>query len=118
MNLTVAALHGRLRGEMRWRASLIAVLALEVGGCGQNGNDPASRGKQVYLTECIACHNPDPARDGVLGPAIKGASQELLEARVLRAAYPPGYTPKRSTALMPAQPRLAPKIPDLAAFLR
>ena len=118
MNLTVQVLHGRLRGEMRWRASLIAVLALVVGGCGQNGDDAATRGKQVFLTECIACHNPNPARDGVLGPAIKGASQELLEARVLRAAYPPGYTPKRSTALMPAQPKLAPKIPDLAAFLR
>ena len=118
MNLTVAALHGRLRGEMRWRVSLIAVLALVVGGCGQNGNDAAGRGKQAYLTECIACHNFDPARDGTLGPSVKGASQELLEARVLRAAYPPGYTPKRSTALMPAQPKLAPKIPDLAAFLR
>ena len=117
MNLTVQVLRGRLRGEMRWRASLIALLAMMIGACGQNGDDAASRGRQVYLTECIACHNPDPARDGVLGPAIKGASQELLEARVLRAAYPPGYTPKRSTALMPAQPKLAPKIPDLAAFL-
>jgi len=117
MNLTVATLHGRLRGEMRWRASLIAVLAMLVGGCGRNGDDAATRGKQVYLTECIACHNPDPARDGVLGPAIKGASQELLEARVLRAAYPPGYPPKRATALMPPIPKLAPKIPDLAAFL-
>ena len=118
MNLTVATLHGRLRGEMRWRASLIAVLALVVAGCGQNGDDAATRGKQVFLTECIACHNPNPARDGVLGPAIKGAPQELLEARVLRAAYPPGYTPKRATALMLPIPKLAPKIPDLAAFLR
>lgn len=118
MNLTVPVCRGKLRGEMRWRLSWIAFLALMVGGCGKGGDDAASRGKQVYLTECIACHNPDPARDGVLGPAIKGASQELLEARVLRAAYPPGYTPKRSTALMPAHPKLAPKIPDLAAFLR
>ena len=118
MNLTVVTLHGRLRGEMRWRAALIALLAMMVGACGQNGNDAAGRGKQVYLTECIVCHNPDPARDGVLGPAIKGASQELLEAKVLRAAYPPSYTPKRRTSLMLPQPKLAPKIPDLAAFLR
>ena len=118
MNLTVAALHGRLRGEMRWRASLIVVLALVVGGCGQNGNDAASRGKQVYLTECIACHHSDPAKDGPLGPAVKGSSQELLEAKILRGSYPPGYTPKRPTALMPPMPKLAAKIPDLAAFLR
>jgi mono/diheme cytochrome c family protein len=103
---------------MRPKSFSLPLIVLLLSGCGQNGNDATSRGKQVYLTECIACHNPDPARDGVLGPAIKGASQELLEARVLRAAYPPGYTPKRSTALMPAQPKLAPKIPDLAAFLR
>lgn len=118
MNLTVRDLDGRLRGEMRWRASLIALLAMLVGGCAQNGNDAAGRGKQVYLTECIVCHNPDPARDGVLGPAIKGASQELLEAKVLRGAYPPGYTPKRATALMPPIPKLSPQIANLAAFLR
>ena len=103
---------------MRWRAALIVLLAMMVGGCGQNGNEAAGRGKQVYLTECIACHNINPARDGTLGPAVKGSSQELLEARVLRAAYPPGYTPKRRTSLMLPQPKLAPKIPDLAAFLR
>jgi len=103
---------------MRAKPLFLSLLVLLLGACGQNGDDAATRGKQVFLTECIACHNPDPARDGVLGPAIKGASQELLEARVLRAAYPPGYTPKRSTALMPPLPKLAPKIPDLAAFLR
>ena len=103
---------------MRPKPFSLPLIVLLLSGCGQNGDDAAGRGKQVFLTECIACHNPDPARDGVLGPAIKGASQELLEARVLRAAYPPGYTPKRPTALMPPIPKLAPKIPDLAAFLR
>ena len=118
MNLTVAPLHGRLRDDMRWRASLIAVLAMLVGGCAQNGNDAASRGKQVYLAECIACHHSDPAKDGPLGPPVKGSSQKLLEAKVLRGAYPPGYTPKRATALMPPIPKLAPQIANLAAFLR
>ena len=103
---------------MRWRVSWIAFLALMVGGCGQGGDDATSRGRLVYLTECIVCHNNDPAMSGAIGPAIKGSSQELLEARVLRGAYPPGYVPKRTTALMPLMPKLAPKIPDLAAFLR
>jgi mono/diheme cytochrome c family protein len=103
---------------MRSKVSFVALLVLLLTACGQNGNDAAGRGKQVYLTECIACHNMDPARDGVLGPAIKGASQELLEAKVLRGAYPPGYTPKRATALMPPIPKLAPQIANLAAFLR
>jgi mono/diheme cytochrome c family protein len=103
---------------MHWRALSIALLAMLVGGCAEDGTDAASLGKQVYLAECIACHNPDPSRDGVLGPSIKGASQELLEAKVIRGAYPPGYAPKRPTALMPLQPKLASKIPQLAAFLR
>ena len=57
---------------MRAKPLFLSLLILLLGACGQNGDDAAGRGKQVYLTECIACHNPDPARDGVLGPAIKG----------------------------------------------
>ncbi len=97
---------------------MITLLAMLGGGCAENGTDAASLGKQIYLAECIACLNPDPARDGVLGPAIKGTSQELLEVKVVRGTYPPGYVPKRPTALMPPQPKLASKIPELAAFLR
>ena len=103
---------------MRAKPLFLSLLILLLGACGQNGDDAAGRGKQVYLTECIACHNIDPAKDGPLGPAVKGSSQELLEAKVLRVSYPPGYTPKRPTALMLPMPKLAAKIPDLAAFLR
>lgn len=99
-------------------AYFILPFALLLAACGQDGNDPAARGRQVYLAECTACHNSDPAKDGPLGPAVKGSSRELLEAKILRASYPPGYPPKRSTALMPPQPKVAPNIPDLAAFLR
>ncbi|MBI4513505.1 MAG: hypothetical protein HY702_05285 [Gemmatimonadetes bacterium] len=49
---------------------------------------------------------------------MKGSSRALLEARILRAEYPPGYTPTRTTRLMPARPDLAPYIDDLAAFLQ
>ena len=67
---------------------------------------------------CIACHNINPALDGAVGPSVQGASRALLEARLLRAEYPPGYTPKRETKVMPAQPAMAGSIDDLAAFLR
>ncbi len=99
------------------RLITLSAVALALAACGENGN-PATRGKQVYLAQCIACHNSDPAKDGPLGPALKGATQELLEAKLLRGSYPPGYTPKRNTAIMPVQPQLAPHISDLAAFLR
>jgi mono/diheme cytochrome c family protein len=78
----------------------------------------AARGRQVWLAQCVACHNIDPAQPGPVGPPVRGSSPALVEARVLRAAYPPGYTPKRDTKVMPARPDLAPSVPDLAAFLR
>lgn len=77
--------------------------------------DPA-RGRRIYVANCTACHNSDPSKDGSIGPAIKGSSQALLEARLLRSSYPPGYTPKRKTKIMPSQPYLKSAIPDLAAF--
>ena len=76
------------------------------------------KGKQVWLGQCVACHNPDPGKDGPLGPAVKGASPALLEARIVRGEYPPGYTPKRPSKVMPVRPDLAPSIPDLAAYLQ
>jgi hypothetical protein len=36
---------------------------------------------------------------------------------VLRGTYPPGYMPKRTTAVMPPQPQLAPEIDALAPYL-
>jgi mono/diheme cytochrome c family protein len=78
---------------------------------------PEDKGKKVYFANCIACHSADPSKDGTLGPAIKGSSKELIEARVLRAEYPPGYKPKRETKLMVALPHLKDAIDDLAAFL-
>jgi mono/diheme cytochrome c family protein len=74
-------------------------------------------GRVSYNANCIACHSLDPAKDGALGPAIAGASLEVLEARVLRAEYPVGYTPKRNTRVMVALPHLEPRLKELDAYL-
>ena len=79
--------------------------------------DP-TKGRQIWLGQCVACHNADPGKDGPIGPAVKGASKDLLEARVVQATYPPGYKPKRETKVMPPRPDLVASIPDLAAYLR
>jgi mono/diheme cytochrome c family protein len=84
---------------------------------GSGSADLASRGERTYQSNCIACHHRDPSKDGPIGPAVAGASLALLEARVLRAEYPPGYTPKRESAQMPAQPYLKSEIPALAVYL-
>ncbi|MGH7352997.1 MAG: c-type cytochrome [Candidatus Rokuibacteriota bacterium] len=89
-------------------------------GCGESppANPLAERGRQVYLSQCIACHSPDPAQPGAVGPAVKGAARALLETKVLQGTYPPGYAPKRPTKVMSAQPGLAPEIGALAAYLK
>lgn len=108
------------------RAGSFAALAfaLTLGACAEDSKTPPTadgdpnRGKQVYLAQCVACHNPDPSKVGPLAPAIKGSSRELLEARIVRGTYPPGYRPKRESAIMQPMPQLASSIPDLAAYLR
>ena len=108
----------------RWNLALLLALALS--GCTKDSDLPtkrvqggdARRGRALYLSNCAACHNSDPSKDGPVGPAIKGSSEAVIEARLLWATYPPGYTPKRKTSVMPAQPYLKSTIPDLAVFLR
>lgn len=103
------------------RALFVLAASLAWAACSQPGapqlSESARRGKAVYDGVCIACHNPNPALDGSLGPANAGAPHELVEARVLRAEYPPGYKPKRDSKAMPPMPQLADKIDDLTAYL-
>jgi mono/diheme cytochrome c family protein len=100
--------------------TLIAFAAALAGCSGQGGSlsPEAERGRQVYTAQCTSCHSPDPTKDGPLGPAVKGSSRELLEARLLRGAYPPAYKPKRPSAVMQPMPHLAGSLGDLAAYLR
>ncbi len=93
-----------------------------LGACRPNSasgplSQAAQRGRAVYQSSCIACHNADPKQDGPLGPAVFGSSLELLEARVLGGEYPAGYTPKRASRTMQPLPHLRPQLADLQAFL-
>jgi mono/diheme cytochrome c family protein len=101
----------------------LALIAAIAAGSACDGDRDANvppevvRGRAVHASKCLACHGPDPARPGPLGPEIAGASRDLLEARVVRGEYPPGYAPKRDTKLMPPMPEVASSVDDLAAFL-
>jgi mono/diheme cytochrome c family protein len=99
--------------------TLGVVVAALLAGCADSGGDAlAARGRQVYLSQCTQCHNANPALAGPVGPPVKGASRELLEAKIVRGQYPPGYKPQRPTSVMPPQPTLAPDVPALAAYLK
>ena len=107
---------------VRVRAEIAALLLLSAcasdsAPAATGGPGDPTRGRVIYATQCTACHNTDPAVAGALGPEVKGASGELVEARVLHASYPPGYTPKRTTTQMVPMPHLAANIADLVAYL-
>jgi mono/diheme cytochrome c family protein len=101
-------------------ALALGLASLAVAGCSdQRAQSPAAqRGRQIYLAQCTACHSPDPSQAGAVGPPLKGSSRDLLDAKLLRGTYPPGYTPKRPTAIMPPQPAVAPDTSALAEFLK
>ena len=106
----------------RWLSlPLLAITALAA--CSESGvpaDGPAAlvkRGQQVYQNNCTACHARDPVQVGTVGPAIAGSSLELLQAKVLRGEYPPGYTPQRTTGAMPLRPDLEADLPAMAAYL-
>jgi len=103
----------------RWAAIFIAFGAA-LAGCHNSKPapmDPVERGRVLYATNCAVCHNPNPNLPGSLGPPIAGSPRALVEARVLHAAYPPGYKPKRTSHVMQPLPWLAPNIDQITAFL-
>jgi mono/diheme cytochrome c family protein len=91
--------------------------AVMIAACNSKPPDAVEKGRMVYMTNCVVCHNPNPNLAGNQGPAIAGSSPALLEARVLHLTYPPGYMPEQKTHAMRAFPQLKNHIGDLHAFL-
>jgi mono/diheme cytochrome c family protein len=105
---------------------LFFIVGFSLAACTAPGTTPPTsqksktlftKGRSVYLSQCIACHNTDPKKDGALGPSTFGASKELLTARLLTGDYPPGYTPKRPTKIMQPLPHLKDQLDALTTFL-
>jgi mono/diheme cytochrome c family protein len=99
---------------------IAAILSLSgLAGCKREADtrSAADKGRTLYSLHCIACHNVNPAKDGSLGPALQGSSLDLLLARILRAEYPPGYTPKRATRIMQKLPLSEEEVKSLHAYL-
>ncbi len=76
-----------------------------------------TQGRKVYQVNCTACHAVDPKKEGAMGPAVHGASLELLEKRIMDGTYPEGYQPKRQTKIMQPLPFLKNDIKALHAYL-
>ncbi len=112
----------RVRRDTAVRLLSLAIATLLgvafVGACGKPRELTAvDRGAVIYRTNCVSCHNRNPSLPGPLGPAIAGSSRSLIQARVLRGTYPPGYHPQRNSHTMRALPWLDGHIDDLTAYL-
>lgn len=121
--MTASRFRGRFRGlclALLPAAFLAASAAELLSACNRkdsNADPVASKGRAIFASHCIACHNMNPSVDGTLGPAVKGSSLELLKARVIHGVYPPGYTPKRETKIMQRLPLTEADVEAVHAFL-
>jgi mono/diheme cytochrome c family protein len=80
------------------------------------------KGKRLYLSNCIQCHNKDPNLKGSLGPEMVDAPLEVMTAKVMTGAYPAslpaGFIPKRKTKAMRKIPKLQKDIPAIYAWVQ
>lgn len=101
----------------------LIVLIISLSACQKGSNEVLlsaleRRGKIIYLSNCIACHNANPTLAGGIGPDIANSSLDLVRARVMSATYPPNYQPKRQSKIMTAFPQYEKDIPAIHAYLQ
>lgn len=80
------------------------------------------KGRRLYFSNCISCHNRDPNLKGAIGPEIVDAPIEIMRTKVLTGRYPEklpaGFIPKRKTKLMRPIKKLEKDIPDIYAWVQ
>ena len=80
------------------------------------------RGKTIYLSTCIKCHNKDPNIKGAIGPEIVDAPLEIMQHKVATGRYPDilpeGFIPKRKTKQMTKFPNLLKDVPSIHAYVQ
>jgi mono/diheme cytochrome c family protein len=81
-----------------------------------------ARGKEIYLSTCIQCHNKDPNVKGAIGPELVDAPLEVMQVKVVTGRYPDvlpeGFVPKRKTKQMRKFPNLEKDIPSIHAYVQ
>jgi mono/diheme cytochrome c family protein len=80
------------------------------------------KGKRLYISNCIQCHNKDPNIKGSLGPEMVDAPLEVMTSKVMTGKYPEplpkGFVPKRKSRAMRAIPKLKEDIPAIYAWVQ
>jgi len=80
------------------------------------------KGKQIYISTCIRCHNKDPNIKGSIGPELTDAPLEVMQHKVASGRYPDvlpeGFVPKRKTKLMTKFTQHIPDVPSIHAYIQ
>lgn len=80
------------------------------------------KGRRVYLSVCIQCHNKDPNIKGSIGPELVDAPLEVMTVKVKTGRYPEvlpkGFVPKRKTKIMRPLPRNEKDVPAIYAWIQ
>jgi mono/diheme cytochrome c family protein len=80
------------------------------------------KGKRLYLTNCLQCHNRDPNVKGSIGPEVVDAPLEVMTAKIMTGKYPEklpeGFVPKRKSTAMRKIPKLKEDIPAIWAYVQ
>lgn len=80
------------------------------------------KGKRLYLSNCIQCHNRDPSKKGPIGPEMTDAPLSVMTSKIMTGVYPtvlpPGFVPKRKTKAMRKITKLEKDIPAIFAFVQ
>ena len=81
-----------------------------------------NKGRRLYLSNCIQCHNRDPNLKGSIGPEMIDAPLEVMTSKVMTGKYPeklpPGFVPKRKTRAMRPIPKLKNDIPAIWHYVQ
>jgi len=80
------------------------------------------KGKAIYLSTCIKCHNKDPNVKGPIGPEMVDAPIEVMQHKLMIGRYPEvlpeGFVPKRKTKQMTKFPNLVKDVPSIHAYVQ
>lgn len=81
-----------------------------------------AKGKEIYLSQCIKCHNKDPNVKGAIGPEMVDAPLSVMQAKVFTGRYPDvlpeGFVPKRKTKQMTKLPQYIKDVPSIHAYVQ
>jgi mono/diheme cytochrome c family protein len=80
------------------------------------------KGRRLYFSNCISCHNKDPNIKGSLGPEQVDTPYDVFTHKVVTGRYPEklplGYLPKRKTKVMRKFPNLEKDIIHIYSWIQ